>query len=722
MIEPEKIVANLEKIIFISDDNQYTVCLFKNSNTQESFVGAFYQQVTHHNYLEQNLKLYGNWKNHPKYGKQFYIQYYEIDKPSDSETIIRYLIACQLPGVGKKTAQKIVEKFEEKVFDILDEQPDKLITIQGISSKKIPLIKAKWQKIHSQRQIQLFLNQLDIGQAMIQKIHQFYKNKTNEVITKNPYQLCQDIKGIGFIKADLVATKLGLDKISPYRIYAAINYILQTSAENDGCVCLPKEILINKANQLLHIDRNHIVESLTNGISDELFISNDYKIDYIYLPHLFNKENDFTSYITNFIIKNQQTIPNQISHFSEDKLNENQHQAVVNCFSYHLSIITGGPGVGKTTTVKEIVHQAQQQGWDVALCAPTGRAAKRLEEISKIPAKTIHRLLNWNPQTREFSYNATKPLSYKLIIVDEASMLDLNLALSLCQAINDAAHLVLVGDVDQLPAIGPGSILNNLISINKLPVTKLHTIFRQEKNSEIIDFAYQINKGEFIPIARREKNQLHQLYWINQQNPEVIASLIEEMMLIKIPKTFNISIEQCQILTPMKKYELGTENLNLKIQQSLTTPDTPSIKSSTGSFFLNDRVMQTTNNYDKDVYNGDIGTIKFIHHQEKTFSVLFGDSLKEYTFEEKNQLTLSYAITVHKSQGSEFPAVIIPIVSQHQIMLYRKLLYTAVSRAQQLLILIGNKNVLHKAVNSKSSLSSYSLIKEIITENLNLMK
>jgi exodeoxyribonuclease V alpha subunit len=657
----------------------------------------------------EHIEVVGYWEKHNDFGRQLKVSEYQFTLPSTPEGIERYLASGILPGVGPKTAKSIVERFGEKTLDIMNNYSARLKEVPGVGKKSIDKIRAAWDEQKSRSAIFVFLQGLKISSAYCLKIYKTYGDASAAIVKKNPYQLADEVKGIGFIMADQVAGALGIEKNSPERLVAGVRYAINQLTQSGHCCC-PESEFIEYAEKLLDVDHNAVQRGIVRASElHEIVVDCDphsSRERMIYPPMLFAAEVELPQIMHRLagVPRHRGGAIMNIPPQTGVKFSAQQLAAVDKVGQYAFSIITGGPGVGKTTVVGEIVRRADAAKLRVALAAPTGRAAKRLAETSHRTAATIHRLLKWDPAENCFIYNADRPLKCDLLIVDEVSMLDLPLALYLFRAVSPGTTVVLVGDADQLPSVGPGRVLRDFISSRLFAVTHLAEIFRQGAGSSIVASAHQVNNGQMPNLELASQRRLNDFYWIEQDDPELAVDLIVRMQCERIPQRFNLdSIRDIQTLTPMNRGICGTINLNKMLQEKLNPGGgKPQFKLGEKVFRGGDKVMQTVNNYDKKVFNGDMGRIGSIDTHGKKFQVYFGQQAVEYEFIEAEQLTLAYAITVHKSQGSEFPAVIIPILTQHYIMLQRNLIYTAMTRARQLLIFVGSRKALSIAVRNST--------------------
>lgn len=635
----------------------------------------------------EKIKMEGDWGIHPKYGKQFKCTSFEIAPPSDTN-ITEYLASGQFRGIGQKTAENIVSIFGNDTTDILDNHPDifRKTKIKGLTAKKVESFLAQWQENRHSRETLLFLYTHDITGNVAKRLWMKYGQETIATISENPYILCEEIWGIGFFKADEIAMKVGISKDNPIRLQAALLYILQESAFNEGHTYLPKNTLLEKTIRNLRIapEDEDTINCVINQFETLCSQGRIKRIDDdCFYPSLFRAEQDIADNIFHRLEEN--SLPTE--GFEKDLIGwEREHkfafdpiqrQAIQMALAYKLSIITGGPGTGKTTILKGILHLAQRMDESVFLAAPTGRAAKRMGDLCGLKARTIHRLLEIDPGTGKFNRNANNQLPCDLLIIDEFSMVDTWLAAALFSATPYRTRIVLVGDADQLPSVGPGNVLNDLIRCPRIPTTKLQHIFRQAGDNDIADKASKINQG--IQPSPIDGPNFH---FLPYETPEQAKDIIRELISTGIKQKISIDFKSdLQILTPMRKGPLGIYELNAFLQD-LMNPGKTRRKIAGIPWSDGDRVMQIRNNYEKNVFNGDVGIIFRVAKDAEKITVFYDDKTVDYENDELDQLNLAYACTIHKSQGSEYPAVIVILDSSHYMMLQRNLLYTAITRAK----------------------------------------
>lgn len=698
-----RISGEILNMRFENPENGFAVVTFLAAdNTKFAAIGPL-AGMTRGQFIEAD----GYFEDHPEFGRQFRIDSYRIVPPVTTDGIARFL-RHSIPGIGPKTAAAIVEKFGRETVTVLDLYPGRLKEVKKIGTKMAQKIIAAWKNSKDRRDDLIYLQGLGITPAYCARLFKQYGPEAVSVVRKNPYRLAEDVDGIGFLKADMIARSIGFAENSSERMQAAAVFALNEMI-GEGHVCAPAGELAMRCSKLT----GQSAEVAGKGIDDALERRLLYSLDgCIYTPSTARAElllPELTAKLAagnNRAGKAMEKVPER----SDLQLDPLQKQAVESLFRKPLNIITGGPGVGKTTVVGEIVRRARAAKLKIMLAAPTGRAAKRMSESCNFTAKTIHRMLIFDPASARFKYNRGNPLECDLLIVDEVSMLDIILATSLFAAIPGNCSVVLVGDADQLPSVGPGSVLNDFIGSGFFGVTKLTKIFRQSHGSTIITNAHRVNMGEFPVNLPSADGQLSDFYWIDQDDPVKVAEMIETLVVERIPKRFGFDpMSDIQLLCPMNRGECGTASLNERLSALLRGNDGPSFQFGNSVFKLGDRVMQTANNYDKNVFNGDLGQIIKLESGTKKFYVCFDDErFVEYSFDEAGELSLAYAITIHKSQGSEFPVVILPVLTQHFVMLQRNLIYTGMTRAKKLLILIGSRKAVEMAVKNASRRPRFS--------------
>lgn len=704
------------RIVYESDDGLYSVLrLLTEEHKEVTLVGPL------GGVLEgQDIQAEGRWETHKEHGRQFRVKDFRAVLPTSKKGIERYLASGFIPGVGPKLAHKLVNHFGEDTLNVLDNYSARLHEIEGFGRKRVGQIREAWREHAEQREVYIFLQGLGLSPRRCATIINYYGTDTVEVVRNNPYRLATDIHGIGFLTADRIAMDLGIARNSMLRLTAGVAYTLEQLA-HDGHVCFPRQPLIDKAAELLQVEAQEAESGLERAlINGQLVLERGLNTvtaePMVYHRRMYAAETELAGYLQH-LLSHPPSLTFSENSAQDDRyeiLNEKQKNAVRQAFHEHVSIITGGPGVGKTTVVGEIVRVAEEAECRVYLAAPTGRAAKRLTESCGKGAKTIHRMLKWDPKLKEFVYGPDRPLKCDMLIVDEISMLDVNLARQLFSALSAETHIVLVGDRDQLPSVGPGAVLHDLIASNRMPVTNLTEIYRQGAGSQIVLNAHAVNNGEMPGLenhakASAEGDLTSDFFWIDEEDPERVKTIITRLVCERIPERFHFDpISDVQVLAPMNNGICGTIALNQLMQKTLNSDKRPAFRSGERIYKVNDRVMQIVNNYDKGVFNGELGTIVDINAKDQTLQVMFDVGVIQYDWDESDELTLAYAVTVHKSQGSEFPVVIMPVLTQHYIMLQRNLIYTGMTRARRLLVCIGTRKALAIAINNSKPLQRYT--------------
>lgn len=661
----------------------------------------------------------GQWFHDRQHGLQFKAQFITATAPTTVEGIEKYLGSGLIKGIGPVYAKRLVKAFSTDVFQIIEENPEQLRQVSGIGPLRAEKIIKSWADQKIIRDIMLFLHSHSISTARAVRIYKTYGPEAIQIITENPYRLARDVRGIGFISADTIAEKMGIEKTSLIRAQAGISYAL-TTAMDDGHCGLPKDQLIALCQELLQVPEDLIQQALSLELSSEEVVQEIVdERDCIFLSGLAHAERSIAERLQKlkkgllpwpFI--NASSAIDWVEKKTKLQLSQSQKKAVEKALSSKVLIITGGPGVGKTTLVNSILKILEAKKLTIALAAPTGRAAKRLSESAGLEAKTLHRLLETNPAKGGFLKNEQSPLSCDLLVVDEMSMVDVPLMHALLKALPPKTALLLVGDVDQLPSVGPGQVLADLIASHTLPVIELTEVFRQAAESKIITTAHAINHG-VIPDLTTSNNTNADFYFVDVQDPETALTKILKLVKERIPQKFGFSpLSDIQILCPMSRGIIGTRNLNVELQKTLNPPHEHSIQRFGWHYSAGDKVMQIQNNYDKEVYNGDIGIIQKIDAEESEVTIRFDNKDVVYDFGELDEIVLAYATTIHKSQGSEYPAVIIPLMMQHYTMLQRNLVYTAITRGKKLVILVGQKKALAIAIKQKKDQRRWSTLKD----------
>lgn len=651
------------------------------------------------------LRVKGEWKYDSKYGKQFSAVDYRETVPATLAGIEKYLGSGLIKGIGPVYARKIVKHFKEDTLRVIEESADYLINVDGIGPKRVEMVKKAWQEQKEIKNVMLFLQSYGVSAAYAVKIFKAYGNKSIEIVRNNPYRLADDIWGIGFKTADKIARQLGFAENSYERCRSGIIYVLNELANEGHCFARRKQLLA-EVGKVLELEESLINSALEKMEEEKSIILDEFdEKDAVYLPPFFFSETGTAKRITE-INDGQKTLsPGNIENIIKELQREFnirydpiQLDAIKIAAASKFVVLTGGPGTGKTTTILAIIRIFQKMGKRVLLAAPTGRAAKKMSETTGMEAKTIHRLLEYKP-SGGYQKNAENPLKCDVLILDEASMIDIILMYNLLKAVPDEAAVILVGDVDQLPSVGAGNVLKDIIDSNTVNVIELKRIFRQAMGSSIITNAHRINKGQ-MPVLKGKKN--NDFFFIEEEDPQKIAETIKLLCTRRLPGYYKVNpFEDIQVLCPMQRGEIGAQNLNLLLQEGLN-PGNISIKYGGEVFRLHDKVMQVKNNYDKNVFNGDIGIISKIDLEERKLTIRFDGNEVDYDASELDEVVLAYATTVHKSQGSEYQIVVAPIAMQHYIMLQRNLLYTCVTRAKKVLVLVGTKKAIGIAVSNNS--------------------
>jgi len=696
--DPEILKGTVNRVVYCSDDTGYCVCGViprgKREKDEVMVVGNAPTAVE-----GETIEAEGRWTHHAKHGRQFHATRIECHAPVTIEGIKRYLASGMIKGIRGGLAERLVAAFGSRTLEIIDKESVRLQEVDGIGATRREMIKTSWREQKAIRDIMVFLQSHEVGTACAMRIYKQYGDQAISVVRENPYRLCYEVWGIGFKTADRVAVSIGVPPHSLNRARAGLLYILQTMSEEGHCFC-PREDLIAAAEQMLEIPGDILKEAIVHGVADRTLVD---ERGNVYLFPLYQAETGVAAAL-------ERLLRTKVSHpsiqfdnaitWSEGRMGiwfaPAQRSALEMALSRKVSIITGGPGVGKTTIVRALVDIYNARKLKICLAAPTGRAAKRMEESTRMPAKTLHRLLKYTPGTNRFEHGPENPLEGDVFILDEVSMIDIQLMNSFLRALPPVATLVLVGDADQLPSVGSGNVLRDMIDSGVIPLTILETIYRQEAQSWIVRNAHLVNSG--LPFEFPENGERSDFFFIESDTPEDVIAKMLELVSSRIPKKFHFDpMTEIQVLTPMRRNQLGSENLNTIIQQTLN-PLGVAISRYGREYREGDRVLQIRNNYDKDVYNGDIGQVDGVDLDAQEVIVNYDGRRVVYAAEDLDELDLAYACSVHKSQGSEYPAVVLLMTTQHFKLLQRNLLYTAMTRGRKLVCLIGSKKAVNMAI------------------------
>ncbi len=661
--------------------------------------------------------LTGSWEEHQRYGRQFHFTSYELEYPTTPDGLVRYLSSGMIKGLGKALASRIVGHFGEQTMAVMNSHIERLREIEGIGEKKLQVIREAWDEQRGVQHVMLFLKEFGVSTSFAVRIYKAYGAGAIQVIRSDPYKLAHDVSGIGFAAADGIARSMGIAADDPRRLLAGAAYVLNEASRRDGHCCVPVEQFAHHASSLLEADAHSISTALRDAEEHGLVIVED---EHVYVPELYHAEHAVAGAMREAFSEQW----NGIDHLGLDDIlasiesenqisyNAQQVEAIHKCIAGPACIITGGPGTGKTTTLLGLLHSAEVLKLRCAVCAPTGRAAKRITEMTGIEARTIHRLLEFDPKSWTFQRNADRPIEADMLVVDEMSMVDLPLFAALLRARPAGCRLVLVGDADQLPSVGPGTVLRDLLACGEIDTVVLRLIFRQQVHSSIITNAHRVRDG-FMPVFDSRLVDGGQTFFREVAQGENIAQLIRDLVAERIPRELDCDpVRDIQVLSPMYNTPAGVTHLNHVLQQALNAGGRVLMQRGDRTFRTGDKVMQTRNDYERDVYNGDIGYVRSYDEDEQQLRVQFDGRTVEYAPEDTDELVLAYAITIHKSQGSEYSIVIVPVVMQHRIMLRRTLLYTAMTRAKTMLVLLGQRSAVSMAVNTIHEQQRFSRLRE----------
>lgn len=701
----------VERITYQNADNGYTVlkCAAKNAQDLVTVVGVM--PDTH---VGSVLALEGFWKVDAKYGRQFSVEKFEETLPATVYGIEKYLGSGLIKGVGPKFARRIVEKFGKDTLDVIEENPDALIEVEGIGRVRVERIKKSWEEQKEIKNIMLFLQGHEVSTSHATKIFKTYGSDSISIVQENPYRLADDIWGIGFKTADTIAEKMGIEKDRFIRLRSGILYTLNKLSENGHCYAV-REQLIRTAEQLLEVEGAELEITLDEMLRTEDVIREE---EAIYLPPFFFSETGCAKRLLKLLAARRrvQIAVDAAASFGENQnitYDEVQLEAIRVALSSKVMILTGGPGTGKTTTTMGIIAAYRAAGCQILLAAPTGRAAKRMSEATGMEAKTIHRLLEYKPP-EGYQRREENPLEGDVLILDECSMIDIMLMYNLLKALPEHMTLIMVGDTDQLPSVGAGNVLKDIIASDRIPVVRLSRIFRQAQGSRIIMNAHRINKGEQIDMRGGRDSDF---FFAAKDTNEEVVDLLVKYCTENLPRYYHVdALQDIQVLTPMQRGICGAVNLNQVLQEAMN-PSPVFLRRGGTQYRLHDKVMQIRNDYDKEVFNGDIGVINHVDMEERELTVNFDGREVVYDVSELEELALAYAVTIHKSQGSEYPIVVMPFTMSHYVMLQRNLLYTGVTRAKKILVLIGEKKAVWYAIRNETTADRNTKLAERLRED-----
>jgi len=729
----EKFEGVLEKIVYRNDENGYTVArlIVEHSDRPITVTGNLFSISP-----GESLRCTGKWVSHARFGRQFSVEVFEIMAPSTREGIVKYLSSGLVKGIGPKLAQRMVKRFGKDTLRIIEEEPERLREVAGIGVRRIHNISAAWGEHQEIQEIMVFLRSYGVGQALATRIYKHYGKETVGLIRENPYRLCDEVIGIGFKTADRIAANLGVEMDSPFRIRAVISHLLDQAA-GEGHLCLPWPELVQRAAEATGCAPETVDAQIALKIGDRTLAAEE-----SYVPPFLDEGQDRRMVFVRPLRDAEATIadrlrvlrdsPKKEGAFHDRKaldwaekknsidLDDTQREAIVAALNEPVLVITGGPGVGKTTIIRLITQILKGRRFRCVLGAPTGRAAKRIAESTGSDASTIHRLLKFNPRTYSFDHDRSNPLPCDYVILDECSMIDVPLAARLLEAVPDTARILFVGDADQLPSVGPGNFLGDLIGSGRFRVQALTRLFRQKAEGGIITAAHAVNKGDLPRFTPRGAQG--EIFFIEQSDAEAAAAMVVRLVTERIPLRFGLDpVRDIQVLTPMHKGPAGTEKLNQALRHALN-PGEGGIARHDTVFRRGDKIMQTRNNYDLGVFNGDMGSIDEVDAEKGRIRVRFDERLIEFDSDQLDELVHSYCVSVHKSQGCEFPAVVLPLLTQHFLLLKRNLLYTGVTRARKLLVIVGTQKALRIAVGNDTISERYSLLEDRLKIDRGLME
>lgn len=718
----ETISGTINHIVFKSEETHFTVAYLKTNDQKKTCIVGKLPNIS----LGESITCNGTWKEHKEYGEQFSISSFSSTYPIEEEGILLFLSSGFVKGIGKTHAKTIVEAFGKDTLTILENSPHRLLNLKGIGKKRVEEIQKSFKEKKHIKDVMVFLRGHKVSEGLAHKIYKQYGKDTISILKENPYAVIGDLTGVGFLTADHLASNLGMEKDNPKRCEAAVIFHLEKLAEEGHCCYLEDEFL-EKISPILGIDKTICHKAITDlekseRIKRELIAPLDQEVPFIWLAKLFYAEIGIARELDR-IQSSECSIRsvkvNKALEWVEElhhlKLAKEQKEAISSALADKIHIITGGPGTGKSTITKAILSIHDKLSDKIALAAPTGRAAKRLSEITRRHAKTIHSLLEVDFSTKGFKRGPNNPLDCDLLIIDEASMIDTYLMFSLLKAVPENARVILIGDIDQLPSVGPGCVLKNVIESSTIAITRLYQIFRQAKQSLITRNAHSINKGS-MPLLNTTVDD--DFWYLEKDDPEEMLDSMLNLVQNTLPKKFNFhSTEDIQILSPMRRGKAGIDYLNSILQTKLNPSDI-FIQRGDNVYKIGDKVLQLKNNYQKMVFNGDIGYITDINTSSKEMVITFDRKEVEYPFEELNEITLAYAVSIHKYQGSESPCIILPLHTSHFVLLQRNLLYTAITRAKKLLVLISSKKALALAVHNNLTKKRISGLTNFLTETI----
>ncbi|MFB3907505.1 MAG: ATP-dependent RecD-like DNA helicase [Candidatus Eisenbacteria bacterium] len=708
--EPAVVEGTLERIVYANEETAWCVVRVSSPGRREPITAVG-------NLLGvqpgEAIRMTGRWMTDRRYGEQLRVDSYLTVQPSTLAGMEKYLGSGLIRGIGKEMARRIVERFGLESLEVIETDPGRLTEVDGIGPVRRDRIREAWKEQREIKQVMLFLQSNGVATQHAIRIWKQYGERAIAIVRENPYRLALDVFGIGFKTADRIAQNLGIPKDSPRRAEAGLLHLLGAFSD-EGSVYVPEPRLLEAAIEALEVDETLLRSSLDHlaregRIVREALPESPDSIGEtqtaVFLKSLHTAETGFASLLVRLLAAPARPIPIDveaaIAWFERTRaidLAPEQREAIRRAITSKVLVVTGGPGTGKTTLVNGILRILEKKGRQILLAAPTGRAAKRLAESTGRQARTIHRLLEFQPKSMRFAHDQKRPLEADLVIVDEFSMVDIVLAYDLLKAVPPRAQLVLVGDVDQLPSVGPGRVLRDVIASERVPVVLLRTIFRQAERSRIVTNAHRVNRGEMPRLTPPAEGEESDFYFVSREEPEEALEAIKDLVAKRIPRRFGFHrIEEIQVLTPMHRGTLGAANLNAELQQ-LLNPKGKGIVRGSRVYRAGDKVLQMRNNYDLDVFNGDIGRVEAIDEIDRTVAVRFEDRLVRYDYGDLDELVLAYACSIHKAQGSEYPCVVIPIHTQHYVLLQRNLLYTGITRGKRLVVLVGTKRALAIAV------------------------